>query len=704
MADIPLTLQQCCYLCLLTSPDLYTVGYLPTKLRHLLLVNMPATNLCYLEGTPATEDVDMDTVWKEVSSKRIITFHNLPHSSAFTGITPKDEFFIEIISEILEGSLLKAAAYLVGVYESECPFGIGDFYALPQSVLKYVHCTHHYPSGGACLIPPSHAPSLQAILKKPYKYEKHEWETLVNAVMSECHYFPKYVNIPLRYSPYKAPQRVYMYDDPWYCTEARYNRKYNRKERSKLTDPIRRALPEIDAWVPNPEAAADSLGMFASATEEVTFLPRRANSTEKSHFTLGSILANSKPKLKTVIMDRSCPSSGFVDEIINEISPYLSDASYGPMSESISKPAVPNPHTSLKSLIVAVGEHEIGPHSNLPRELSTIINHQSSLEKLHLEHLPPLTAEEYHPLYCSIATFVKEPQFREVTLTNIKLPAMYMQEILHQFLASPSSQKQKLCLHKVAISNNKPALFPEGGASHLPLTLRAPSAEGSCLPAPLSSQEDTVLYKSLHFSDIKFPTDLGTWLFHHSQLKLHTLHLADVQVLDNHVLDLFQEKHKLPIENLVLCGKVFPDSPPFDYFDCLLTNPNLRNLQLRSCTGHSDVFLSCFIHGLLNQSKVGSLKHLALVDVELGRQSDSDLKLLFETIFSLPQLETFALDLSNNKLTGQKISMLYSTWREQCSKHERRLQYLRISDVDHYDIICYSLEKLAVQTDFEADN
>ena len=130
MADIPLTLQQCCYLCLLTSPDLYTIGYLPMRLRRLLLVNMPTTNLCYLEGTPATEDVDMDAVWEEVSSKRIITSHNSRHSSAFTGITPKDEFFIEIISEILEGSLLRAAAYLLGVYEHERPFGIGDFYAL----------------------------------------------------------------------------------------------------------------------------------------------------------------------------------------------------------------------------------------------------------------------------------------------------------------------------------------------------------------------------------------------------------------------------------------------------------------------------------------------------------------------------------------------------------------------------------------------
>ena len=538
--------------------------------------------------------------------------------------------------------------------------------------MKFVHCTHHYPSHGACIIPPSHASTLHAVLKKPYRYEPQEWATLVKAVMSECHYFPKYVNIPLSYKPQGTMR------GSWFS--------------GYLTDPMR-PLPEIDTWVSNPEAAADTLGEFVSATEEVTFLPRKCNSTVKSHFTLGSILANSKPKLKAVIVDKSCPS-GFVDELINKISPYLSDASCGPTSEFMSKPAVPTPHSSLKSLIVAVGKHEIGPHSNLPEKLSLIIDHQSSLEKLHLEHLPQLkpqlTAKEYHPLYCSITTFVHQPQFREVTLTDIEIPAIYMKEILYHFLASPSSHKQKLCLCKVAMR---------------PPALSEPSVEGSCFPAPLSSREDEVLHKSLHISDVTFPTDLANWLFHHSQLKLGTLHLADVRVPDTHVSNLLQKQHNLQIENLVLHGKFVPDSPPYDYFfGRLLTNPNLRNLQLHSCTGHSDVFLASLIHGLLKQSKVGSLQHLALVDIELGKQSDSDLKLLFEAIFSLPQLATFALDLSNNELTGHQIGLLCSTWRELCGKDEKRLLFLRISGVNQYNIICYSLEKLAVQTDFEAES
>ena len=97
ISQLPLSLQESCYICLVGHLDHYhpdLISLLPTSLRHQLLLRLPAIDLHRLENTLATENFDMTHYWKALYNRFGFnySFISTPETTNF-----KDRFLNEVI-------------------------------------------------------------------------------------------------------------------------------------------------------------------------------------------------------------------------------------------------------------------------------------------------------------------------------------------------------------------------------------------------------------------------------------------------------------------------------------------------------------------------------------------------------------------------------------------------------------------------------
>ena len=466
-------------------------------------------------------------------------------------------------------------------------------------------------------------------------FSRHVWIDLANLIVNECGYYPKYLDI--------------MCDDFIYLGRTT---KQNVAAFRKFTSCV-----EVVRFCWSAMLPSFAYHMFYNDLVRKLLL-----------FVMEAILSSRRPQLRSLIVDQSCQGCmHLVDEIDSAISSVFQQGDYVPMFATASiKHKLP--YTGLKSLSVAVSTH--GSY------LLPIIN-QSALESLHLEDLQ-LLEEAYFPLYSAIASVILQPQFCELTFADINLPFESAQEILDSFLINQTTHSLVLRLRNVEIS---------GG--------RVTKSNCSSSATRLREEDNN---KMLSVSSTYLPANLALWFFNHPQLCLQNLQVCKLVIPGQTIYGLLKRQKNLHINNLMFFKQPLPKNQKLStkLFESLLTNPALRKLEL-SCCPYLNTSLTGLAHGLWKQAEVMSLQQLNLDDNEIGKRPESDIQLLLQAIFALPQLSRLALDLGRNSLTEQHISMLCDVWQEQTGG-KQQLRSLKIPSFS-YDVDA-NVRKVAKSTTF----
>ena len=534
--------------------------------------------------------------------------------------SPKDDFFRQLSSVIIADK--RDLKSYRSVVEGIVSVNLSEFpFGMSISSVKNLPNSIHKLVVGKVLIVSERLRKLSFHIIHCTFYSRYGWIDLANLLVNECGYYPRYLDVA--------------------CDDFIY---LGRTSKQNVA----------------------AFRKFASCVEEVRFcwssiLPSFAYHMFYNDlirklllFVMEAILSSRRPQLRSIIVDESCQGcTHIVDEIVGAISSVFQPSGYVPLfaTASIKKKL---PYTCLKSLSVAVSTHG--------SDLLHIINH-SALENLNLENLQ-LCEITCLPLYHAIANVILQPQFCELSLADIRLPLQSTQAILDNFLTNPTTHTLILKLRNVEI-----------GAGRL--------TKSNCSSPAMRFRADNS--KTLCVCSTCIPANLAQWFFNHPQLRLETLEVCKLLIPGQTIYSLLKRQMNVHINNMVFLEQPLPRSQILltKLFESFLTNPALRKLEL-TCCPHLSSSLSSLAHGLQKQAKVASLKELDLADNEIGKQPESDIQLLLQAVFSLPQLSTFSLDLGMNSLTEQHMSMLCDVWKEKTGG-KKRLRTLTVPSFG-YDI------------------
>ena len=318
------------------------------------------------------------------------------------------------------------------------------------------------------------------------------------------------------------------------------------------------------------------------------------------------------------------------------------------------------------------------------RELSDIIENQPSIRKIWLRYenlnVPPshhVSTPGHRRLCSTLSRVLQLTQFTYMHLEGVTLLPAGLQQLLYSFLTTPCHHTQTLSL-TCSLSHDLSGFVNDLSCCH--------------------PDDSNVLYKKLYLKNLFFPDAIAQWLSNHVCLRLNTLDLDDISCPGN--LPFVLPSLSLEVKNLtVSVGD--PSEVPDDFqwqsgcFYSILGSSLLNELKL-SCFGvlvSNATLLLELISGIFKQVRVGMLETLNLQSNRLGSLPDAQLILLFEAILSLPQLERFTLDLSENSLGERQLKLLYHLWQEKCGG--RKLKELiccdTVQDASFYQDIAVQL-------------
>ena len=294
------------------------------------------------------------------------------------------------------------------------------------------------------------------------------------------------------------------------------------------------------------------------------------------------------------------------------------------------------------------------------RELSDIIENQPSISSVWLAFVypwPPVTtvATPAHRRLCN--TLSRVLQLTELTYMHLEgiilLPAG-LQQLLYLFLTTSCHHTQTLLI-SCSLSQDLSGFVDDLSCCH--------------------PDDSNLSYKKLDLHNADFPAAITQWLSDHVYLRLDTLDLNNINCAGTGIILPFVLSHpRLEVKNLtVSLGDSLDTHEGFQWqsgcFHGILGSSLLNELHLH-CFGvlvrENAMLLLEFITGIFKQVRVGMLETLDLQDNNLGSLPDSQLILLFEAILSLPQLERFTLDLSENSLDDRQLKLLYRLWQDKC--------------------------------------
>ena len=284
-------------------------------------------------------------------------------------------------------------------------------------------------------------------------------------------------------------------------------------------------------------------------------------------------------------------------------------------------------------------------------ELVDIIDNQIELRKVELCTYS-CTGLSCMLLSSALANLFQQPQFRELHLGLSGMNAGSFQELLYSYLTTPRSEDLSLHLQKMHVTKDMSTF------SHNLLCLNIP--------------HENILHKTLELSSLQLPDAAFVWIQEHVCLRLKEL---KVTLPSCALMTLLLNHPRLEIESFALTGKTTEcvellHSP--QCFDNILGSVHLRCFRLQLGLDRYAPYrnkdlggvLVTLVSGLHRQAQIGKLEVLYISYTRWDLLAEAELSLLFEAIFSLPQLEDFTLDIGYCNFTEQHIKLLCKSWKE----------------------------------------
>ena len=293
-----------------------------------------------------------------------------------------------------------------------------------------------------------------------------------------------------------------------------------------------------------------------------------------------------------------------------------------------------------------------------------IIFSQSTLSSLEVFSLPCSTSDSQ--FVTSIINFLQRPNFKHLSLKGIMFSSEVLQTLIATFLTTPCSQDQSFQLER-----------------YESLTDSFSDIEQKLdIPQPQSALE----YKSLEVLTSRC-ININPWLLSLQPLKLKSLFISSLRS-ECRTLALAANNTSLHVSHLRLEVTDFCA----ESFQTLLQKRSLKEVEIVSYTQYPGTIGLCDItHGLLKVIETGTLEKLTVSPKSPFRQATSYDKLnppsraeveqFSETLFSLPHLEHFSLELSIWFFQGSDITdfleTMFKIWKRK-NKRQRLKRFVLI--------------------------
>ena len=317
--------------------------------------------------------------------------------------------------------------------------------------------------------------------------------------------------------------------------------------------------------------------------------------------------------------------------------------------------------------------------SKLSTDLRLIVEHQSSLESLHLSGLcldQDAVCPEYDQLMQSIGMLFRGPQFAKLEL----LVGLYhssgdhtitFKRLMHEFLSAPV-KGQKLVLNIIVAE----------------LSLSNCTGVHEC---SANFPPDVIASKHLHIQ----VADGEWWLNHYFEWWLPHFPFQTLGAITLQEVDYLSDEALAAIASLNLHTlEVIDTELMFDVslkaVAHLFSIPQLTTLTLARVATigrNSDVwrtFAAAVTSGLRKQASITQLNTLDLSGNFLTFGGLTILETMFDALFSLPQLSSMILDLEDNYFTAAQLNLLCTSWGKKAGG--RRLKMLRVRKQEHQQI------------------
>lgn len=614
----PPSLENQCFLFLLCRLEEYPVEViclLPIRMRHKLLCNLPVVDVCQLEKHPRfVEGLDMEGVWKTIFSRRQPPGVEVEDDEkedegesvdANRKLLWKEHYFRIVTGLALNYiNVVAPHAHLRFLMElllfvEDC-LGITDWMDFS---LLYFDCDEMRLSGGVL-----NNGRFASFRYADYMHDHVTTTALLKLVVETCCIHPKVLHIICDY---------FIESDLW-------------NQREEYKDLIKELVSQVQ--------------VVKLLFEDGVPL----ESTRVPSFILEAVLSREEPLFRSLVIN-NC-SSRAMGDIILSIADLFSEVEGTHSSERV-KSSYSGLHHLMLSIKLRVNERWIC--SAAAEKLSQIIQHQESLVSLSLCCWNPYHKKRKPPggflqLYSSLSNLLTQPQFDTLGLGGFAMPLRIVEDLLYRFLTCHPTRTQGMVV----------------GA----LELCSMESSDQCSPGQVVMSDESIRYKCLCLVETEIPRLLTEWLFSCRKLrfKVFEVNAVDFDSQDD-VFHLVAQHSDFEAESLCFHNLYISTiSTTERAFEAILQKSVLKKLSLKNCDLGITAHLPHLAHGLRKQAEVGTLEYLDVSGNNIGEQilaSISEVDMLFDAIFSLPQLEGFTLVIAENMLQSEHFTMLHDAWR-----------------------------------------
>ena len=404
-----------------------TLALLPPRTRHELLLNLPVIDVCRLEGSGVTEDIDMEEVWKTLYYNRLPT-----HQKSFEQFlrTVDDNEEMDSWKDCYFTSLYYLRLYQHGDDDCKCCYGghlqqdlLYGMYSY-NGTLEVQECFG--PLTGSCFGVETCARHCSCLTPSRYEWQYPDARSIALRRDDRSPSTTIYATIPILVEKCKfeakefcASHRVltHRFDDKCFTDDYFHYWKL-------FLGSVRYLLVAHDAIQLHPGWKRILDAIFCS-----------------SHCKL------SKLYIHVYRVPRFYGCSGYdeVNQLMALLVPYLSPT--------------PGPDTLAYSYAHLRKVHIVGAIKSATDAFNTslILNHQNALEVVTIDNCNCFSSEKPDShMTLALTTLVKKSSFQELTLSDTEVPTSLVVKLLHEFFGSQSTNHQQLSLIKLCERHARP--------------------------------------------------------------------------------------------------------------------------------------------------------------------------------------------------------------------------------------------------------
>ena len=440
-----------------------TLALLPLRTRRELLLNLPVVDVCRLEGSGATEDIDMEEVWKALYYQRLPT-HQKTFEQFLTTVDDREEMDSSW-KDCYFSSVFNIRMHQPDDDDCNCIYGRH----LQQDLLYGMYTYNGALELQECFGPHS-GPCFGV-----------ETYTRRCSRLTPSRYISQYLDarsIALRRDDHCPPTTIY------------------------ATIPT---LVEMCRFAPMTFSASDKdlKDHFGDKCFTDDYFPYWKSFLGDIRCLEISQVTRLHPGWKCIMDAIFCSTHCKLNELC--INVFQSDSKLMAFLVPYFSPT-PNSNTSAVSYSHLRKVHIVGAIRSVSDASNTelILNHQNNLEVVTIGNFNCFKSGRDAPIAFALTTLIKKASFQEITLCNASVSTSLVLKVLHEFFSSQSTNHQQLCFDRVKVMPDKTA---EVISTPPPVAVGSRSLE--IVECELQPQIASIFPPSMSFRKLTLEIDYG---------------------------------------------------------------------------------------------------------------------------------------------------------------------------------------------------